>query len=63
MPLSSCENMWLRKLVLHQCPHVIFPFHPCLVEQVLHTVVTKTMNLHVLPHLEFITTIVYSFDF
>jgi hypothetical protein len=63
MPLSSCENIWLRKLVLHQCPHVIFTFHSCLVEQVLHAMVTKTMNLHVLPHLKSITTISCSFDF
>jgi hypothetical protein len=62
MHLSSCENIWLHKLVLHQCPHVIFPFHSCLVEQVLHAMVTKTMNLHVLPHQEYIIIISCSFD-
>jgi hypothetical protein len=25
-PLSTCKNIWLRKLVLHQCPYVVFPF-------------------------------------
>lgn len=45
-----------------QCPHVIFPSHSSLVEQVLPTMVAKTMNLHVLPHLEFATIVFCSFD-
>lgn len=40
-----------------QCPHVIFHFHSSLVEQALPTMVTMTMNLHVLPHLEFATIV------
>jgi hypothetical protein len=27
MPLSTCEKIWLRRLVLHQCPHIVF--HSC----------------------------------
>ncbi len=34
-----------------QCPHVIFP-----------TTVTKSMNLHMLPHLEFATIVSCNFD-
>jgi hypothetical protein len=34
MALSSYENVWLRRLILRQCPHVIFPFHFNLVEKV-----------------------------
>ncbi len=26
-PFSTCENMWLQKLVLRQCPCVVLPFH------------------------------------
>jgi hypothetical protein len=50
MALFTCENIWLQRLVLHWCQHVIFPFYSTLVEEVL-TLVTKTMNLHVLSHL------------
>ncbi len=25
MPLSTCKNIWLRRLVLCQCPHFVFP--------------------------------------
>jgi hypothetical protein len=25
MPLSTCKNIWLERLILHQCPHVVFP--------------------------------------
>jgi len=45
-----------------QCPHVIFASHSSLMEQVLPTMVAKTMNLHVLPHLEFATIVSCSFD-
>jgi hypothetical protein len=45
-----------------QCPHVIFPSHSSLMEQVLPTMVTKTMNLHMLPHLEFATIVSCNFD-
>lgn len=44
-----------------QCPHVVFPSHSSLVEQVLPTMVAKTMNLHVLPHLEFATIVFLQF--
>jgi hypothetical protein len=58
MPLLSCKNIWLHILILHQCSHVVFLFHPSFVEQIFLTRVTKTMNLHVLPNLES-TTIVF----
>jgi hypothetical protein len=45
-----------------QHPHVIFPFHSSLVEQILPTMVTKTMNLHMLPHPEFATIVFCNFD-
>jgi hypothetical protein len=33
--LSSCENVWLQRLILQQCTCVIFPFHFDLVEKIL----------------------------
>jgi hypothetical protein len=32
---TSCENVWLWRLILQQCTHVIFFFHFDLVEEVL----------------------------
>jgi hypothetical protein len=63
--LQATIFMWkyLAMLVsIAQCPHVIFPSHSSLVEQNLPTMVTKTMNLYVLPHLEFATIVSCSFD-
>ncbi len=34
MPLSSCENIWLQRLVLHQCPHIVFPSCFALMERI-----------------------------
>ncbi len=43
--------------------HIMSPSHSSLVEHVFLIMVTKTMDLHVLPNLEFATTISTSFDF
>jgi hypothetical protein len=48
MPLPTCDNIWLRSLVLRLCPHVLFPFLVTFVKEVLPVMVTKTMQLHVL---------------
>jgi hypothetical protein len=62
MPLSTCENIWLQRLVLCQCPHVIFPSHLTLVKDVLPTMVSKTMQLHVLLKIVEIKIIFANFD-
>jgi len=31
-PLSTCENIWLRRLILRQCPHIVFLSHFFLVK-------------------------------
>jgi hypothetical protein len=62
MALSTCENIWLKKLVLHQCPHVLFPSHSQLVEEVFHAMITKSMDIHVLQKLASVATISISFD-
>jgi hypothetical protein len=43
MPLSTCENIWLQRLVLWQCPLVIFPSQTTLVEDVLLEMISKTI--------------------
>ncbi len=39
--------------MLHQCRRVVFPSHSSLVERFFPTMVTKTMNMHVLLNLGF----------
>ncbi len=56
-PLSTCENIYLCKLIFCQCPHFVFPSHLIFVEILLPKMVQKTMDLHVLPKLETTTTI------
>jgi hypothetical protein len=60
--LTLCENIWLCKLMLHQCPRVVFPCHSSLMEHFFPTMVTKTMNKHVLLNLKSTTTISRSFE-
>jgi hypothetical protein len=54
-PLSTCKNIWLRSLVIHQCLCVNFLSCSNLLEHVLPEIIQKTMNLHVLPSLKTIT--------
>jgi hypothetical protein len=62
IPFSTCDNIWLKRLVLHFCLHVVFPFCATFVEQVLFTMVTKTMQLHVMPRFVEAITLLVSFD-
>jgi hypothetical protein len=45
MPISTCKNIWFRRLVLHQRPRVVSPFCVILVEEMMPTMVTKTMQV------------------
>ncbi len=61
-PLSTHERMfWLQRSILHQCPHVLFPFQSSLMEIMLHVMVKKTIDHHVLSNLA--STIVMSIHF
>jgi hypothetical protein len=62
MPLPTCDNIWLRRLVLRLCLHVVFPFHVTFVKEMLLTMVTKTMQLHVLLRLAKTITLSAYFD-
>jgi hypothetical protein len=59
---STCENVWLHRLILCQCPCVVFPPWSSLVEQVFHAMAIKTMELYVLPYLESIAIVFLNFD-
>ncbi len=61
-PLSTCENVWLRRLILHQSLCVLFPFRSSFVEEVLSAMVKKTMDHHVLSNLTLTTMVFASFD-
>jgi hypothetical protein len=43
-PLSTCDNIWLRRLVLCLCLHVAFPSRATFVEKILLAKVKKTCN-------------------
>jgi hypothetical protein len=47
---------------LLQCPHIVFPSCSSLVEYVFFTMVTKTMELHVLLHLELLVIMSTNFN-
>jgi hypothetical protein len=49
-------------LVLHQCLYVVFPSHATLVEEMMHAMVTKTMQLHVLSTLVEAKNVSINFD-
>ncbi len=38
-PLSTCDNIWSRRLVLRLCPYVVFPSRTTFVEKMLPTMV------------------------
>jgi len=60
--ISIVENIWLKRLVLQQCPWVPFPFRIILVDKMLPRMVQKTLDLHIFPNLASSTTISYHFD-
>ncbi len=62
MPLSSCENVWFQRLVLRHCSHVQFPFQSSFVEEMLLTMVKKTMDQHVVSNLTSTIVVSTSFD-
>jgi hypothetical protein len=62
MPLFNCENVWFQRLVIRQCSHVQFPFRSSFVEEMLPTMVKKTMDQHVVPNLASTIIVSISFD-
>jgi hypothetical protein len=52
MPISVVENQWLRRMVLHQNPRIVFPNRKQVVQRVVPKLVTKTMEKIVMPTLE-----------
>jgi hypothetical protein len=61
--LSIIENIWLKRLVLRWCLLIYFPFRIVLMDEMLPTMVKKTMNLHILLNLASKNIVSVSFDF
>ncbi len=61
-PLSTCENVWMRRLTLRLDPKMVFPFQKRLFKQILLMMVTHYLNLHVRPLPNVTSTITTTFD-
>lgn len=61
-PLSSVENIWLRRLLLSQCPRLLFPSRLELLDAVIPKLEAKTLEKYVIPALTGCTTATMSFD-
>jgi hypothetical protein len=61
-PFISIKNVWLKRLVLHQCGQVTFPSRQQLGNEVIPSMVNKTMEHHVLPTLANAITVIATFD-
>lgn len=60
--LSSVENVWLRRLLLSQCPRILFPSRLEFLDDVIPKLVSKTLEKYVVPSLAGCTTATVSFD-
>jgi hypothetical protein len=61
-PLAYVENPWLKHIVMHQNPKVVFPFHHSIVKDVVPQTLAKTMANHVFLALTSCITCTASFD-
>jgi hypothetical protein len=61
-PLSSIENVWIRRLVLRQCGRVTFYNKRQFNSEVILSMVGKTMECHALPTFIDATIITTTFD-
>jgi len=61
-PLNSIENIWLKRLIFHQCNWVVFFSKQQLTTEVSPMMVSKTMERYVFPTLVETTTMTITFD-
>ena len=61
-PLSSVENMWLKRFALRHDPRVVFPSRKSLTEDVLPAMVEHTLETIVRPALSACCTVTATFD-
>lgn len=61
-PLSVVDDQWMRRLLMHQNPKLLFPSRRSLVREHLPNMVGKTMEKYVLPLLNNCDTVSISFD-
>jgi hypothetical protein len=52
MLISIVESQWLRHLVMHYNPHVMFPNYKQMVQHAIPSLVVKTMEQYVMSVLD-----------
>ncbi len=62
LPLRTCENAWMHRLVLRLDSKVMFPTQRTLVDEILLTMVNRCLNLYIQPLLVVTPTTMATFD-
>ncbi len=62
LPIQFVESTWLKRLVIHLCPRVVFPLRKTFSQEVLVDLVEKTKKEYVLAKLKQCYSTIASFD-
>jgi hypothetical protein len=62
LPIQFVENIWLKRLVMHLCPRVVFPPRKAFSQEVLVDLMEKAKEEYVLPKLKHCYSTIASFD-
>ncbi len=62
LPIQFVERIWLKHLVIHLCPRVMFPSRKMFSKYALVNLVEKTKQKYVLPKLKQCYYATFSFD-
>ncbi len=62
LPIQFVENTWLKRLVMHLCPRVMFPSRKTFSQEIFVNLVENTKEEHVLPKLKQCYSTIASFD-
>jgi hypothetical protein len=60
--MKNVESIWLQRLAYMLCPCIVFPSKKTLVEDILPSLVEKTMSTYVQPALVDYFLATYTFD-
>ena len=62
LPLRVVEGIWLQRMALRLCPRIVFPSRKVFTDEVLPTLVERTLQVYVLPALDSCISAGASFD-
>ncbi len=62
LPVQFVENTWLKRLVMHLCPRVVFPLKKTFSQEVLVDLMEKTKEEYLLPKLKQCYSATVGFD-